>query len=726
MDFQVLGPVEVLEGDSRLDLGGRKQRTVLSVLIANVGQPTSTDSLIEATYGDDASDGSRHSIQTFISNLRGRLGDVIVSRGHSYELRPDGSTFDFIDFGKQVEDARTSLEADPARSADLLRRALAMWRGHPFQDVDGGGVLDLRISHLNELRLAALEARIQADLALGQHRQLVGELSAMTSKYPFRETFHAHYMLALYRCGRQADALRAYQSMCRYLAEELGIDPSPAVRHLEQRILEQDPTLLGDGSGSAELPSFMRLPRGAGPVLGSAALHELELEEEPEIADVVYLRSADELAGEASPGIGVRLDAGDGNEGSLEDRPSGRPPARNRILAGIQLVLVAAVLAASIVVGAVFIANAFGTPDPAEVSTTLTTPPRERSPLATDTTQFGTPPTTPTPAAESRSVPDPPDPQIVRTVTLGKGPRASFADDSGVWFTLTDEAALARVDPDTLVVSKVAVGESPTIPLVLGDQIWVPGRRGGALTVVDKNSLEVVATIQIGERLDTPVLAAGLVWITARTEAKLVAVDPISFAVVDEFELPGWPLTPVFAQGGLWVVGRDNGVVTRVDPFARAITEGELTVGSGPFAPILVEGEIWISDRADGTITIIDALRRQIAQIISIGGSLSEPVLVDGQVWISDIESRTVVVVDVELRQVIDRIETGLETTNPAAHLDSFWAADPQAGIIIRIDPARGSATQQVFVGGEPGVPLSAFGRLWVPDAAGTTVTLIE
>jgi DNA-binding SARP family transcriptional activator len=243
MEFRVLGPVEVVASGQRLDLGGPKQRTVLALLVANAGRPMSTDALIDSAYGDDAPDAARRSVQTYISNLRAAIGDMIKSVPSGYEFSPVDSWVDAEQFVTQVHDARALIEEDPAAASTALRDALALWRGHPFQDVEARGELDSEITRLNELRLVALESRIDADLATGRDRELIGELEALTSDHPFRESFHSQHMLALYRSGRQTEALRAYTRMRENLAEELGVDPSPELRQLEQRILEQDSSL---------------------------------------------------------------------------------------------------------------------------------------------------------------------------------------------------------------------------------------------------------------------------------------------------------------------------------------------------------------------------------------------------------------------------------------------------------------------------------------------------
>ena len=136
------------------------------------------------------------------------------------------------------------METDPAEAAQRLRAALALWRGHPYADVPGPFPLELEARRLEELRLRAVEMRIEAELALGRHAQLIAELEVLCEEFPVYERFRAQHMLALYRSGRQAEALRAYQKTRAYLAEELGLEPSAQLQELERRILNQDPSLL--------------------------------------------------------------------------------------------------------------------------------------------------------------------------------------------------------------------------------------------------------------------------------------------------------------------------------------------------------------------------------------------------------------------------------------------------------------------------------------------------
>jgi DNA-binding SARP family transcriptional activator/WD40 repeat protein len=242
LDLRVLGQVDVRVDGTPAALGGRKQRGVLAVLVAAGGRPVSVDSLLLATYGESASPGGKATLHTYVSNLRRLLGDVIVRKGDAYLLDCTGATIDAVEFEELCVQA-AAIE-DPDRSATVLRQALSLWRGHPYADIDANGRLDGEITRLAELRAAALESRIDADLRAGRHREVVGELDALTAEYPYRESLRVLHMLALYRCGRQAEALRVYSRTRESLVEDLGIDPSVELQEMQRRILAQDRDLL--------------------------------------------------------------------------------------------------------------------------------------------------------------------------------------------------------------------------------------------------------------------------------------------------------------------------------------------------------------------------------------------------------------------------------------------------------------------------------------------------
>jgi len=252
VEFQLLGPFRVLDDDGHeLQLGGPKQRSVLAILVLAAGRAVSADRLIDAIWGEHAPHGALASLHVYISTLRrilrsGTDEQMLIRHGQGYELRLDPGQIDAQRFQRLVAEGRSKLhEGRHADAASLLNAALALWRGPPLSDLEVENLDGHDVAGLEEQRLSALEDRVEADLACGQTGELVAELSALVADHPLRERLWAHLMLALYRSGRQADALRAYARARATLVEEFGIDPGPALRSLEELVLRQDPSLAG-------------------------------------------------------------------------------------------------------------------------------------------------------------------------------------------------------------------------------------------------------------------------------------------------------------------------------------------------------------------------------------------------------------------------------------------------------------------------------------------------
>ena len=242
MRFRILGPFEVADDQGRqIALAGVKQRAVLAILLLHAGEVVAVDRLIDELWGERAPATAAKTIQVYISNLRKALGrDSVITRAPGYLIEVGGSDFDLRRFETLVTEART---APPELAARLLREALRLWRGPPLAEFTYDSFAQPEIKRLGELRMEALEQRVEADLALGRHAELVAELERLVSAEPLRERLRRQLMLALYRCGRQAEALAAYTDARRTLVEELGIEPSPQLRELERAILRQDPAL---------------------------------------------------------------------------------------------------------------------------------------------------------------------------------------------------------------------------------------------------------------------------------------------------------------------------------------------------------------------------------------------------------------------------------------------------------------------------------------------------
>ena len=264
MEFRILGPLEVSDGERSIPLGGAKQRALLAVLLLHANEVVSTDRLIDDLWGAHPPETASTALQGYVSRLRKVLGaEALITQAPGYVLQVDSHDFDLDRFHALLDQAR---ESEAAVAAERLREALALWRGPALADFSFEAFAQEEIARLEEQRLATLEERIEADLALARHAEVVGELEGLVGRHPLRERLRAQLMLALYRSGRQAEALDAYHDARRALTEELGIDPSRTLQELERRILQQDPSLdLPSAPPARDARAGGRAP---GPVVG--------------------------------------------------------------------------------------------------------------------------------------------------------------------------------------------------------------------------------------------------------------------------------------------------------------------------------------------------------------------------------------------------------------------------------------------------------------------------
>ncbi|HEU5213528.1 MAG TPA: AfsR/SARP family transcriptional regulator [Gaiellaceae bacterium] len=244
LEFRILGPLEVVGDGGALRLGGLRQRATLAILLLNANRVVPIERLADDLYAGEPPVSAVKQVQRQVSDLRKQpeLAHAIETRSPGYLVHVDAGQLDLTAFERLVAEAA---DADPARAAALLRQALALWHGPPLADVAYESFALAAVARLEELQLAALERRIDADLALGRHGELVGELEQLAAEHPVRERFRAPLMLALYRAGRQTDALHVYREARETLVSEFGIEPTTALQDLERRILRHDPALAG-------------------------------------------------------------------------------------------------------------------------------------------------------------------------------------------------------------------------------------------------------------------------------------------------------------------------------------------------------------------------------------------------------------------------------------------------------------------------------------------------
>src|SRR5215207_5107659 len=247
MEFRILGSLEVRADDGGpVALGGAKPRGLLAAMLLHANEPVSAERLAVALWGEDVPAGAVKTVRVHVSRLRRALGDpdVLTTTPAGYRLRVDAGELDADRFEQLSAEGHRALDdGAPEQAARVLREALAAWRGPALADFGFEAFAQAEIGRLEDERLAALEARVQADLAVGRHGELVGELAQLVAAHPLRERLHGQLMLSLYRSGRQADALQVYRDARDVLVQQLGIEPGTELRALERAVLAHDPEL---------------------------------------------------------------------------------------------------------------------------------------------------------------------------------------------------------------------------------------------------------------------------------------------------------------------------------------------------------------------------------------------------------------------------------------------------------------------------------------------------
>jgi DNA-binding SARP family transcriptional activator len=245
VEFRILGPLEVRHEGRPVQIGGAKERALLALLLLQAGEQVSVDRLIDELWGESPPPTARKSVQVRIAGLRRAIrGDVLLTRGDAYLARLGPNQLDLHRFEQLLSEGTDALAAgDPSAALTTLNEALGLWRGPALADFTYESFAQEAIARLGELRVHALESRIEAQLALGLHEAVIAQLEELVLEHPFRERLRAQLMLALYRDGRQAEALDVYRSTRSEFVKELGLEPGPALQRLQQAILRQDPSL---------------------------------------------------------------------------------------------------------------------------------------------------------------------------------------------------------------------------------------------------------------------------------------------------------------------------------------------------------------------------------------------------------------------------------------------------------------------------------------------------
>jgi DNA-binding SARP family transcriptional activator/DNA-binding beta-propeller fold protein YncE len=586
MKFRLLGPLEV-EGDHGVvSLGSGKQRALLSILLLRANESVSREGLIDGLWGDEPPASAGHSVEVYVSRLRKTLveagGDAaLTTRGSGYQLRVAPGESDASRFRQLLEEAHG---AEPRRASTLLSEGLALWRGRALSDVHLEGAARASVDGLEELRLVALEERIEADLALGRHRQLVGELQPLVSDHPLRERLRSQQMRALYGSGRQAEALDSYGGAQQALSE-LGLEPAPELKRLQRQILNHDPGL-GPPNAQSPVSPGRRRPRRRRLTVFAIPL-----------AAAVAAALAIGLTRD-SHATPVRVVGTTNSVGLFDtkrrrlvaDIPSGSLSTASHSGSGPCI---------AVGFGYVWACNAID-------RTVLRVDPRTRS--------------------------------VTRTIGLGASPGALAVGHGFVWVEPVSGTELLKLDSDGNLIQRIALRPPPKpfrptpgpVSVAAGrDAIWaVHGL--ASVAKIDPSSGRVLRdTIGFGGALVGEIVPTRTaVWAPAVSAGRVLRLDPETDTLVEETEPAGGGLaswTAVAAgAGGIWVADQQGGtgVVSKVwlvDP-TTDLVEGSVSVDSYPRGLVVRDGKVWVVCSLAGTIDEIDPATLSVISRRSLGG----------------------------------------------------------------------------------------------------------
>jgi YVTN family beta-propeller protein len=590
-EFRILGPLEVIDDQQVLRLGGYRQRALLAILLLARREVVTSGRLIDRLWGERPPATAAKTLQVYISHLRAVLGNqTILTRANGYQLTATPDEVDAERFEVLAHDARRALEAGDAIGArGLVGSALAMWRGDALADFAAEAFARTEIRHLEEARDVALEDRIDCDLILARHRDLVGELEALVAAKPLRERLRGQLMTALYRCGRQADALQVYRDGRTALDDELGLAPGPELQALEQQILTQDPVLdvphstPAAGSQARARAADTRRPRSRSTLIaaGGAVLLAAAV-----AAVVTQLPNGDATALRARPNTVAAIDI-------ATNRMSAQVPVGTRPGA------------ISFGAGSLWVANlddhTVSRIDPSTLRTLRTLPVgAPPTGIATSGTGVFVVTSPGSPAVLVQRI-DPQFDTVKRTARLGSlglgAPAGIAATDSSLWVA-PSSGLLTRLDPET----------------------------GRTLDTRDPNNSP--AGIAVG---------SGAVWTTDNQADNITRVD--STGLIDSSAVGHGPSGVAAGRDAVWVADTGDDKVVRIDPSTGAVT-ATIPVGHLPSGIAMGGGSVWVTDSGDGTVDRIDPVANRVTQTIDVGGSPQQLVVAAGHVWVT-INART-------------------------------------------------------------------------------------
>ena len=552
------------------------------MLLLHANQVVSRERLIDGVWGDSPPPTAAHTLDAYMSRLRKELGEQVepprlVNRRPGYVLRVEPDELDLHRFERLLAEGRQAVaDGRHEEAVAALREAQALFRGPPLQELAHARFAEAESARLTELGLAALEERLDADLALGRHLEVTPELRSLVDSHPLRERLWAELILALYRSGRQADALTAYDQIRRHLATELGVDPGRSLQQLRQQILRQDAALdlaVEPASVAALLPARV----------GS-------LDGDPRAHAATASDHRDEAAPPSEPA-----------RASAPSTPPSRSP-RHRAWVAVAAVLV---LAAMAVVGRAVLAHG-----------------REGNRIA---------------LRSGVTMLDAGTGAATAHVRAGQRPTDVASGAGAVWVSNATSDSVSRIDSKTRAVVPIKVGRQPAGITAGAGAVWVANGGDATITRISTESPFDATAIDVGPGPSDVAVAAGSVWVTNSLDASVSEIDPRTSRVTRTVPVGVGPVGIAVGAGSLWVANQGDDTVSRLDPGSGRVVDAPIRVGHGPVGVAFGAGAVWVTDNIDGSLSRIDLADLSVTtRRLVVGGGAYGVVVSGSTVWVSN------------------------------------------------------------------------------------------
>lgn len=572
-DFCVLGPLEAVGPSGPVTIGGSKPRVLLAVLVMRAGEFVSRSELVDALWPEAPPASAQQSLESHVSRLRSALRDagadpeMLVSIPRGYRLVRDGNRFDHELFIALSDRARTALTGGDADGAsDLATQALALWRGPALAGIADERALRADATTLEDRRLSVIEIRAEADLVAGRHAEVIAELSADAFRHPTRERIQELLMIALYRSGRQTEALEVYRDRRKRLSDELGLEPGPGLRELQAQILNHDPSLAArqDTGNATVAPTVTPRRIGRRSLLLGLAL-------------VLIVAAAAGIAREGQNGRPSAVDARLRHPAIAELAiPSGRPQRAAALDA----------TPSDIVAGA-----------GADWATSYDEGTLTRIDPSTST--------------------------VVQTIPVGHGASGVAIDAGDAWVAEALNDRLARVSLATnQVVEQIPVGQGPVAVAAGAGAIWVANDGDGTVTRVDPSTGAVSRTTPVGSSPVAVAVGDGGVWVALQGSNSVAQLDAQTGQVVRTISVGSGPSAIAIGSGGVWVTNQLDSTVSLIDPSSDTVVLTRAVIGS-PNALAAVGADVWIAGDEPELTTLTPSGRSHVIAIPSPATALA-------------------------------------------------------------------------------------------------------